>query len=141
MARRIKSRKRKHLANRTYGGGNTKNRRGKGNRGGVGRAGFHKHNWLRTIKFEGTTQAQRGDKGFRNPTTRKLKEMGLNALERKIHSEKIAPAANGVYSLSLPGVKVLSDGSVTLKLDAKAGAFSKKAAEKIKNAGGSVSTF
>ena len=50
MARRNTSRRFKHRGNRTHGGGNTKNRRGKGNRGGVGRAGYHKHRWLHTIK-------------------------------------------------------------------------------------------
>ena len=112
MARRISSKKRKHLGNRTYGGGNTKNRRGKGNRGGVGRAGFHKHKWLHTIKFEGTCQKDRGIKGFFNPTRENLKEISLRELNGRIAAGEFKPDSQGVYSINLEGFKILSSGSV-----------------------------
>ena len=43
MVVRKRRKKNKVRGNRTHGGGGTKNRRGSGNRGGVGRAGSHKH--------------------------------------------------------------------------------------------------
>jgi len=43
MVVRKRRKKNKMRGNRMHGGGNTKNRRGSGNRGGVGRAGSHKH--------------------------------------------------------------------------------------------------
>ncbi len=139
MARRIKSRKRKrYLGNRSFGGGNAKNRRGKGNRGGVGRAGFHKHKWLHTIKFEGTSQRERGDKGFFNPTRKTVNEISLKQLEEKIAAGEFKPDAQGVYSINLEGFKVLSSGRVTVKLAVRASGFSKKAVEKITAAGGTV---
>lgn len=140
MARRIKSKKRKYLGNRTFGGGNTKNRRGKGNRGGVSRAGFHKHKWLHTIKFEGTRQKDRGIKGFFNPTRRNLKEISLRELSGKIAAGEFKPDSQGVYSITLEGFKVLSSGSVGVKLAVRATGFSKKAVEKIMAAGGTVNT-
>ena len=141
MARRVKSKKRKrYLGNRSFGGGNAKNRRGKGNRGGVGRAGFHKHNWLRTIKLEGTSQRERGDKGFFNPTRVKLKEISLGELKARINAGEFKPDAQGVYSINLEGFKVLSSGNVNVKLAVRASGFSKKAVQKITAAGGTVNT-
>jgi large subunit ribosomal protein L15 len=142
MARRIRSRgKKKFLGNRTHGGGNAKNRRGKGSRGGVGRAGFHKHKWLQTIK-RGEIH---GEKGFVNPSPSsrkrsKLREINLGALQREIDSGKHAADASGVYALSLRDCKVLSGGSLKAKIVLRAGGVSGKAKEKIVAAGGSVST-
>ncbi len=62
MVVRKRRKKNKMRGNRMHGGGNTKNRRGAGNRGGVGRAGSHKHKfskyWVdfgikRTLKAKG----------------------------------------------------------------------------------------
>ena len=43
VVRRKKTTRSKQLGERTHGHGDTKNRRGAGNRGGRGRAGSHKH--------------------------------------------------------------------------------------------------
>ena len=141
MARRIHSKKRKHLGNRTFGGGNTKNRRGKGNRGGVGRAGYHKHKWLHTIKYEGTNKRDRGMHGFVNPTRKEYSIISLETLSSQIAVGKHKPNADGVYEIVLPKTKVLSNGSIKHKLLLKASAFSKNAVEKIKAAGGTTTQF
>ncbi len=142
MARRIRSRgKKKFLGNRTHGGGNTKNRRGKGSRGGVGRAGFHKHKWLQTIK-RGEIH---GEKGFVNPTAAsrkraRLLETSLREIQSAIDAGKHAAGADGVYALSLRDCKVLSGGVLRSKIALRAGGVSEKAKQKIIAAGGTVST-
>ncbi len=145
MARRIHSKKRKHLGNRTFGGGNTKNRRGKGNRGGVGRAGYHKHKWLHTIIYEGTNKRDRGEHGFTNPTRKEYLIISLETLSNQITAGKHAPNADGVYEIVLPKTKVLSNGPIKCKLShklsIKAHGFSKNAVEKIKAAGGNAIRF
>ncbi|HLD63223.1 MAG TPA: uL15 family ribosomal protein [Candidatus Norongarragalinales archaeon] len=135
MAKRMKSnKKRKYAGNRSFGGGNAKNRRGKGNRGGVGRAGFHKHNWLRTIKLGETNKRDRGLSGFFHPkgTTR---EITLESISRRISKGEFKQA-DGLYAVELPHSKVLSNGTFSHKAEVKARAFSAKAKEKIEAAGG-----
>ncbi len=140
MARRIRSRKTKHLGNRTYGGGNTKNRRGKGNRGGVGRAGVGKHRRLFFIKTEGSTLRDRGLQGFDNPNKRKQTELSLEKLQKMLDAGKYE-LKDGAYSLDLPHTKIISNGSFTAKATIKAAGFSAKAAEKIKAAGGTATAY
>ncbi|MBI5036355.1 uL15 family ribosomal protein [Candidatus Micrarchaeota archaeon] len=139
MARRIKSRKSKHLGNRTFGGGNTKIRRGKGNRGGVGRAGYHKHRWLHTIKYEGTNKKAKGLHGFSNPTRKDFATVSLGQLSKRVGSFK--QNTEGFYEIVLPRVKVLSGGEFQFKAIVKAERFSAKAKEKIEKSGGTTSTF
>ncbi|MFH0836293.1 MAG: uL15m family ribosomal protein [Candidatus Micrarchaeota archaeon] len=133
MVRRIVSRKRKHLGNRTFGGGNTKNRRGKGNKGGKGRAGAYKHNWLRTIVVEG---GRKGKRGFRNPTRKSFKEISLDKLTALISKGKIEKNKDGVFEADFKGFKILGSGKLDSKCIVKASRFSKKAKEKIEAAGG-----
>ena len=121
MVRRIASRKSKHLGNRTFGGGNTKNRRGKGCRGGKGRAGYHKHKWLQTIKLGLHKPPKKGFKSGR----RKLAEVTLAKIEAMPEQE-----------ILLRNVKVLSNGNLTRSVKVHAAAFTAKAKEKIEAAGG-----
>ena len=137
MARRVKSsKKRKYAGNRFYGGGNAKNRRGKGNRGGVGRAGFHKHKWLQTIKRGEKNKRERGEHGFYHSSPR-LDEVSLLEIMHGVALNKFQQK-DGFYDVDLPDSKILSNGpvSVSVKLFVKAGAFSAKAKEKIEKAGG-----
>ena len=135
MSKRIKSRKRKHMGNRTFGGGNTKNRRGKGNRGGVGRAGFHKHQWLRTITQEGTNKRAKGIHGFHNQNERYHEAITLDQLSAMLAKGKFEKKGDA-YVVDLHCAKVLSNGNISHKAIITAFAFSAKAAEKIKAAGG-----
>lgn len=136
MARRIKSRKRKHLGNRTYGGGNTKNRRGSGNRGGVGRAGMGKHRRLYAIKTEGSTLRDRGLQGFFSQK-KKLMGVTLEKLQKMIDVGRFEQK-EGVFQVSLPKAKIISGGLFTAKASVRAAGFSAKAKEKITQAGGTA---
>lgn len=133
MARRIPSRKRKHYGNRNFGGGNTKNRRGKGNKGGVGNAGARKHHWLRTIKTVGTNKQNKGLTGFTNPNAKNLVGLSLKNIDLLVTRGK-AKVEGDV--LTLKKIKVLSNGTITNKIKTlKASAFTKKAVEKLKALG------
>lgn len=132
MARRIRSRKSKHLGNRTFGAGNTKNRRGKGNKGGKGNAGFHKHKWLRTIKLG---LHKPGKPGFHS-RYEKPSEYTLAQISRQISLGKWQKQGEK-FSVDLGRKsKVISTGSLDYPALVSAGAFSKQAAEKIRSAGG-----
>ncbi len=138
MARRIKSRIFKHRGNRTHGGGNMKNRRGKGNKGGKGRAGYHKHRRMHFIKLEGSTKRDRGLHGFVNPSRKIYATLSLTQLSAKLATFSKNEA--GVHQVLLPHTKILSSGVLSAKADIKAYAFSAKAKEKIEAAGGTATT-
>ncbi|MFQ5406548.1 MAG: hypothetical protein ACE5DI_05330, partial [Candidatus Micrarchaeia archaeon] len=80
MARRIKSKKRKHLGNRTWGTGNKKNNRGKGCKGGVGRGGYHKQKWFQTIK-QGKHKPEK--KGIKNKKSKKNLTITLDTINKQ----------------------------------------------------------
>ncbi len=136
MARRIKSRKRKHLGNRTYGGGNTKNRRGKGNKGGKGNAGFHKHKWMRTIK--------RGE--------HKNRKYGFHSVQDRLATitlEKISAIIAGgrcekegdAFKLVFKDTRVVGTGALSAPAIVHATGFSEGARRKIEAAGGRAVSF
>ncbi len=132
MSRRIKSRKRKHLGNRSYGGGNAKNRRGKGNKGGKGNAGFHKHNWLRTIKRGEHKNRKYGFSSVRS----KLMTVTLEQISTGIAAGKY-PVENGMAKVLLPpGSKVVAGGKLLGRAFVHASSFSEGARKKIEDAGG-----
>ena len=128
MVTRIKSRSRKFLGTRRWGAGNIKNRRGSGSRGGVGRAG-KKHKFTRIVKYERERMSHKGFSPYR-----KVKMDVINL-------DSISKAAKGNKELELKGYKVLSSGSLTAPITVKASAFSKKAMDKIKQAGGQAVTL
>lgn len=127
---------RKHYASRTMGAGNTKNRRGKGSRGGVGRAGFHKHKRLMYLKLEGTSTTA---PGFVNDTRRHITAIGLNKLALAIETGKFKNEG-GAYTIDLRQkrklMKVLGNGNFPFKANITANIFSESAKEAIEKAGG-----
>ena len=126
MVVRIKSRKSKHLGNRTYGGGNKKNRRGKGCRGGKGRAGWNTHKWLLTIKNNEHKRRKRGFASVRaKPATINLTQLSKRIQEGDYKEEIV-----------LKKTKVLSNGDYNHKIKVRAFGFTAKAREKIEAAGG-----
>jgi len=141
MARRHSKKGRKYLGNRSHGAGNIKNRRGKGSKGGVGNAGYHKHKWMHTIKFR-LAEITARHKGFANPTTRKQQAVSLHEITRRADHGEFQAAPNGalVVDFRHKNVKVLGSGKVTRKLEVTAAAFAKKAKEKIVAAGGTANT-
>ncbi|MHB1830508.1 MAG: uL15m family ribosomal protein [Candidatus Micrarchaeaceae archaeon] len=123
MVLRIKSKTRKFLGARRWGAGNIKNRRGSGSRGGVGRAG-KKHKFTRIVKYE---KERLSHKGFTPYRRVKLDVVNLDYALR---------AAQGKGEVQLKGYKVLGGGEISQPITIKASGFSKKAMEKIKQAGG-----
>ena len=124
MVVRAKKRSRKYLGNRSWGAGNIKNRRGGGDRGGVGRGGV-KHKFSHKVVYEKDTIGSHGFTPFRK---RRLTEINLDSILQSVKGDS--------KEISLPGYKVLGGGSITSPLSIKAASFSKKAIEKIKAAGG-----
>ncbi|HEV8289603.1 MAG TPA: uL15 family ribosomal protein [Candidatus Norongarragalinales archaeon] len=134
MARRIKY-KNVYAGQRSHGAGNIKRRRGKGSRGGVGRAGYHKHRWLYTVKYENAARDRKP--GFASPTTVDYDEVTLETIQRGIDKGTYQKDASGSYHIDLSGRrKVLSNGALDAKIVVKAAKFSKAAKEKIEKAGG-----
>jgi large subunit ribosomal protein L15 len=123
MVIRNRSKSRKFLGSRSWGAGNIKNRRGSGSRGGVGRAG-KKHKFTRLVKYEPERIRK---KGFSPWNSKKLDVLGLDSVSR---------IASGKQEVEFSGYKILSNGSLNSPIRIKATAFSKKAVEKIKQAGG-----
>ena len=127
MVLRRASKSRKLLGTRSWGAGNIKNRRGSGGRGGVGNAG-RKSKFTRMVKYE---KERVRSEGFTKWTTFKTKETTLESIMRSIRQSKEPKP-----TVELPGFKVLSNGRIDRAVIVKASGFSKKAAEKIKGAGG-----
>ena len=123
MVLRQKKRSRKFLGSRRWGAGNIKNRRGSGSRGGVGRAG-KKHKFTRIVKYE---RERMSKKGFSPLFKAKLNVINLT---------DVSKAANEKNEVELRGYKVLGGGLLTKPINVKASGFSKKAMERIKQAGG-----
>ncbi|MCX6767472.1 MAG: uL15 family ribosomal protein [Candidatus Micrarchaeota archaeon] len=136
MPRRQERKKKKYLGNRTHGAGNMKNRRGKGSKGGRGRAGLHKHKRFQQIKREGTA----GPKGFVSPTRSVFENVSIERLARQAAAGKW-PQEGGAYNIVLGRrVKVLGGGKIGFKANVTAGGFSESAKKKIEEAGGTAKT-
>ncbi len=129
MTRRLRSKTRKYAGNRTFGGGNTKNRRGKGSKGGRGRAGFHKHKWMRTVKYE-LDALRRKHTGFVSQQKR-IKTVTLEQINVLIENNKSKEA-----NFSFPNAKVIGSTPLIAKVNVVAFAFTKGAKAAIEKAGG-----
>ncbi len=128
MVVRRKKHNRKYLGSRRWGVGNIKNARGKGSRGGVGMAGSRKHKFtFLTAKAPWLIK----EHGFSNWRPKKPNEITLREIDGMI-----CKSAEQNPSIELKSCKVLSNGSMSRPATIKAQAFSEKAIEKIKKAGG-----
>ncbi len=134
MVVRTRRKKNKLRGQRTHGGGGTKNRRGAGNRGGVGRAGSHKHKFSKYYVDFGTKR------------TLKAKDK-IEAIDLAVISMNLADWVKDgkakkdgelfVINGKLLGFgKILGRGKIIEKIKVENANVSKKAAEKITNAGG-----
>lgn len=139
MARRHQRRSKKYLGNRSHGAGNIKNRRGRGSQGGTGRAGYHKHKWFHTIKYE-LEAIRKRQKGFTNQAARKSSEISLEQIAKQIGKNAFQKTNDGTFIVSLKdkNIKVIGNGSFTYKAQVTASAFTKSAKEKIEKAGGTA---
>ena len=139
MTRRLRSPKRKHAGNRTYGYGNKKNNRGKGNDGGHGRAGYHKHKWMHTIKYE-MDHITSEHTGFTNQTAHVIPTISLEQIEVMCNNGKIQPK-DGVYTYVDKEAKLLSNGNLTHKVNLTVHSAAKKAQEKLAKQGSTLKTL
>ncbi len=136
MVARQRKRNRKFNGTRNHGKGNTKNRRGKGGKGGWGRAGMHKHRFTYITAYEPDFF---GVHGFASLKRVKTKTVNLHAIDQLATLGKLEKREGKAY-FEFEG-KVLGAGEITKPVVVKAIAFSSGAVEKIKAAGGSTSTF
>jgi large subunit ribosomal protein L15 len=122
MSKHIKK-KRKYLGNRSHGGGNAKNRRGKGNRGGIGNAGKLKHKWFHTIKFE-LEAMRKKRKGF----------FKRKSFTKTVKLFEIASGKNSEFEFDR--TKIIGGVALNRPVTVKASAFSENARQSIEKAGG-----
>lgn len=135
MAKRKSGQKKKYLGKRSFGRGNTKNRRGSGNRGGRGKAGISKHKWTWAAK---NNKEYFGNLGFSRPVKKKeVPVIHVYELNQKAARNELKETG-GKFSFEFRG-KVLGTGKLSFPISVKASKWSKKAEEKIKAAGGEIS--
>lgn len=134
MARRKERKWKKFLATRTWGAGNTKNRRGKGSRGGKGYAGSHKHRWAWILKYE---PDHFGRSGFVNKNAKpKLDATNISTIASQVLGGKLKK--EGSMSVFEFDGKILGAGELSMPVHVKALAFSESAKAKIEKAGGKI---
>ena len=114
----------KYRGTRTQGGGDPKNRRGKGTKGGWGRAGMKKHRFTYATRYE-PGKFGSGSRGFKRYNVNTVANINVRSLEVMAVDGKV-----------LFKGKVLGAGDVTKKVEVWAYAFSKTAKDKIEKAGG-----
>jgi large subunit ribosomal protein L15 len=137
MANRKGKRNRKFNGTRNHGKGNAKNRRGKGGKGGWGRAGTHKHRFSYITRYERHWMSHGGRFGFANQNAAAgLPVINLYEIDQLARNGKLGKL-DGKLTFDFPG-KVLGSGSITMPIVVKAVCFSEKAKEKLKACGGSA---
>lgn len=133
---RLGKRNRKFNGSRNHGKGNAKNARGKGNKGGWGRAGMHKHRYTYITRYE---PDYFGVHGFASVRKVKVQKINLFEIEQLAQAGKLEKKGGKDY-FEFEG-KVLGSGAISKPVFVKAVSFSKGVVEKIKKAGGSIETF
>ncbi|MFA6907456.1 MAG: uL15 family ribosomal protein [Candidatus Micrarchaeia archaeon] len=137
MVNRKGKRNRKFNGTRNHGKGNAKNRRGKGGKGGWGRAGTHKHRFSYMTVYERHWMEHGGRYGFANQNARaELPVINLYEIDQLARAGKVEKK-DGKLAFDFEG-KVLGTGAITMPIAVRALAFSEKAKEKLKAAGGSA---
>lgn len=136
VVRHRKRGRHKYHGTRSWGGGNAKNRRGKGCRGGSGNAGPQKARWTFFTRYE---PDHLGRHGFVRPGPKTCVEtIDLNDIQRMVEKGDLKKNGN-MHEYTFEG-KVLGSGEIASPVLVKANSFSKKAVEKIKKAGGEAKT-
>jgi len=132
---------RKKRGSRTHGFGRVGQHRGGGKRGGHGKAGFHKHKWTYTIKYD---PERFGKRGFKPPTRKEVSAINVGKLDEQIDSlldnKQAEKTKDGIkiYLNRLGYDKLLGNGKVTHRLIIQVDSCSKSATEKIEEAGGKI---
>jgi len=127
--KRKKKRIGKFRGTRSCGTGNTKNKRGKGCKGGWGRAGMHKHRFSYATAYEREWMKHGGRHGFSNPTAKEQPAINLYEIDALAKKGKI----KGKFEFE---GKILGTGSLSVPLEISAYLATERALERIKKAGG-----
>ncbi len=143
MVVRRRKKIRKYRGSRTCGWGRTGQHRGRGLKGGFGKAGRHKHLWTWVVKY---APDYFGKHGFKTPPSIKpqIKPINVGQLDElagELASKGLAKIEEGkivIDVLKLGYNRVLGSGKVTKPLKIIAPYISKKAEAKIVQAGGEV---
>ncbi|MEM3079486.1 MAG: uL15 family ribosomal protein [Thermoproteota archaeon] len=129
---------RRMRGSRTHGWGTSGQHRKSGMRGGHGRAGWCKHKWTYTVKYD---LARIGKKGFTSTSsTRKPSTINLTGLEELAERFGV-PGEGGKITVDLDKLgfrKLLGEGSVSKPYLVRVLQCSGKAREKIAQAGGEI---
>lgn len=143
MVVRRRKKSRKHRGSRTCGWGITGQHRGKGSKGGFGRSGRHKHHWTWVRRH---APDYFGKHGFKTPLSIKPRERIINVGLLDEMASKLVKRGKAelkenkivINVLELGFNKVLGRGKVTHPLVVITPHITKKAEEKISQAGGEV---
>ena len=136
MTVRTRRKKNKLRGQRTHAKGNTKNKRGSGVRGGVGRAGSHKHKFSKYY-------AEFGKKGKLKTTTH-AKALNVGQLQQKLaewEGKKLIGKEGSLIVVDAKKVgfqKIIGTGAIKDAVLLKNFKASKRAAKKIAEAGGRI---
>ncbi|MCK4319500.1 uL15 family ribosomal protein [Candidatus Micrarchaeota archaeon] len=133
MPARKKKRIHSFRGSRHCGTGNIKNKRGSGIRGGVGNAGLKKHKFTWVTRYERDHFKRRKMKSLKPD----FKILHLYEINQGILKNEIT-SKDGKSQLEFKG-KILATGKLDFPVFVKAHAWSTRAEEKIKNAGGEIS--
>ncbi len=125
MVVRRRRKYRKKLGSRSYHG-DTKNRRGKGRKGGRGLAGVWDHK-----KFGYLDLIRERNRGFKPPRRSILREINVGDLEKLL-------IETGKKEIELIGYKLLGRGRISLPAKVVVSAATENAIKKIEAAGGQV---
>lgn len=137
VVRKKKTTRSKQLGERTHGHGDTKNKRGSGNRGGRGRAGSHKHKFSKYYMTFGIKITQK-------PSHPKGKALNVGQLVAHLPEwKKQGKVTEEDGMMIIDGRKVgvaklLGSGDVTQELFIRHMRVSEKARQKIEEANGEI---
>ena len=133
--RHRKRSRRKYMGTRNWGGGNTKNRRGKGNKGGSGMGGGHKNKWTYMTRYMPNYFGRKARRTrFAKAPTVILDFINVGAINERIERNLLKKEGDK-FAFAFEG-KVLGGGNITHPVLVRAECFSASAQEKIKKAGG-----
>lgn len=131
---------------RTTGWGHKKKHRGRGSKGGQGRAGYHKHKFVYAIKNKMFDNGRLASTGFVrhaslqwDPTTINVSQ--LDEMVPRLLEQKLAKKAGNMVEIDLAALgieKLLGSGKIGQPLSIKVLSASESAKEKIEKAGGKI---
>lgn len=129
---------------RTMGWGQVGQHRKAGSKGGIGAVGYHKHKWSYLMKYAKDWYGKRGFKSPKQITAGVVRAVNVGLLSRMLDTlvaEGKARRVGEMYEVDITALgyeKLLGGGEVAQPLRIIAVKASRKAIEKVKQAGGEV---